>query len=180
VSEFPSLDEAPVRRPPGTMPTSAGPTSASAFPLRRLAAPFEALRDAADAADPAPTIFLANLGPVATHTARAGFAKNLFEVGGIRALPNEGFASAAEAAAGWRASSSRLAVICSSDAVYGEIGEATARALKDAGAERVYLAGNPGEARQALEAAGVDEFVAMGCDVLDVLGRALDTLGVPQ
>jgi len=83
VSEFPSLDEAPVQRP--AAPTAVAP--ARAFPLRRLAAPFEALRDAADAAEPAPTIYLANLGPVATHTARAGFAKNLFEVGGIRALP---------------------------------------------------------------------------------------------
>lgn len=191
VSEFPHLDEMPLTRPAGPPEggrageadggtTAHAYSTEGAFPLRRLAAPFEALRDAADRANEPPTAFLANLGPVATHTARAGFARNLFEAGGIRAIGNDGFASPDEAAAAYAASGARLAVICSSDAVYAELGEATARALKAAGAERLYLAGAPGEARAGLEAAGVDEFVAMGSDVLDVLRRALETLGVAQ
>ena len=59
----------------------------SVVPLaaRRWAEPFEALRDAADAAPTRPTIFLANLGPVAVHTARATFAKNFFEAAGFTA-----------------------------------------------------------------------------------------------
>jgi methylmalonyl-CoA mutase len=179
VSEFPDLDERGldvVGSLDATPGTGAG-TSMAPLPLRRYAAPFEDLRDRADrlAAGPEgrPTVFLANLGPIATHTARATFAKNFFEVGGIRTLGNDGFAGPDEAAAGFAASGSTRAVICSSDKVYGELAEATARALKAAGCATVYLAGNPGDARAAYQAAGIDEFVHVGSDLLDILGRAL-------
>ncbi len=39
-----------------------------------------------------PKIFLANLGTPADFTARATFAKNFFESGGIEAITNDGFA----------------------------------------------------------------------------------------
>ena len=65
-------------------------------------------------------------------------------------------------------------VLCSSDAVYADEAEAAARALKAKGAKRLYLAGRPGELEAALKAAGVDEFIVAGADVLDVLGRALE------
>ncbi|HPU38181.1 MAG TPA: hypothetical protein PLS63_01315, partial [Microthrixaceae bacterium] len=55
-----------------------------------------------------------------------------------------------------------------------------AAALKAAGAQRVYLAGNPGDRRDAEIAAGVDEFVHVGVDVLASLERAQQILGGPQ
>ena len=68
------------------------------LPCRRLAEPFEALREAADRAlaetGTRPTVFLANLGRVADFTARATYAKNCFEAGGIAAVTNDGFAPA--------------------------------------------------------------------------------------
>jgi len=189
VSEFPDLDEpapaatarfvpaaaAPRAVPPGPAPA----VRIDAVPLRRLAAPFEALRDAVDAAATRPTVFLANLGPVATHTARATFAKNLFEVAGIRAVGNDGFEDDDTLVAAFTAAGAPLAVICSSDTVYAERAAAVATALRASGARRVYLAGAPGERRAELEAAGVDEFVMLGVDALDVLSRALDAAGVP-
>ena len=47
-----------------------------------------------------------------------------------------------------------------------------------AGVRRVYLAGAPGEHRDRLEEAGVDEFVHVGVDALDVLRRAQHECGV--
>ncbi len=173
VSEFPDVAEPRLARRPWPAAVADGP-----FPLRRRSAPFEALRDAADQAEPTPTIFLANLGPIAVHTARAGFARNLFETGGVRTVDNEGFDDADQVASAFTASGARLAILCSSDAVYAERAADTARALKATGAVRVYLAGAPGDARDAYEAAGIDEFVSVGTDALDVLRRALDTLGV--
>src|SRR5260370_33501318 len=41
-------------------------------------------------------IFLANLGPLAAIAARASWAKNLFEAGGIEADGNEGFPGKAD------------------------------------------------------------------------------------
>jgi methylmalonyl-CoA mutase len=178
ISEFPDIAEEPVVRAPRPSPAPVEAAD-SVVPLaaRRWAEPFEALRDTADAASARPAIFLANLGPVAVHTARATFAKNFFEVGGIEALGNDGFDSPIAAAAAFAESGARLAVVCSSDKVYGEHGTAAARALKDAGAEVVYLAGNPGDRRAEYLEAGVDDFIHMGCDVLAVLRGAHERLG---
>ena len=46
------------------------------------------------------------------------------------------------------------------------------------GVRRIYLAGAPGENRDRLEEAGVDEFVHVGVDALDVLRRAQHECGV--
>ena len=111
--------------------------AAKALAPHRIAESFEALRDRAEAADKRPAIFLANLGPVAAFTARATFAKNFFEAGGVEALGNDGFADAAALAAGFKASGAKLAVLCSSDALYGEQGVAAAKALAAAGAQHL-------------------------------------------
>ena len=182
VSEFPFLDEEPLA---GALTTLGAPGASgtgapdAAFPLRRWSAPFEALRDAAQRAPEPPQVFSANLGPIATHTARATFARNLFEAGGIRTTGGDtGYDSAEAVAAAFSASGCSVAVICSSDSLYAERAEATAAALKAAGATRVYLAGNPGERRGAYEAAGVDEFVYIGTDVLAALHGAQRALGL--
>lgn len=181
VSEFPDIHETPLERTAATP----GPEG-DGLPTFRWAAPFEELRDAADAAMAASeplTIYLANLGPVATHTARASFAKNLFEVGGIEAIGNDGYDgydNAADAAAMFAGSSSRIACICSSDSMYAEHAADTAEALKAVGAERVYVAGAPGEDADALRAAGVDEWIHLGCDVLAVLQGTHELLSRPR
>ena len=110
-------------------------------------------------------VFLANLGPISVHTARATFAANLFAAGGVRAVSDEGHQDADSAARAFADSGADIACICSSDDVYGELAAATAAALKQAGARRVYLAGKG-------DYHGVDEYIHLGVDVLDVLTRA--------
>ena len=167
VSEFPDITETAVVRAPSPAVSDANGMP----PAHRYAEAFELLRDRADRAATRPTMFLANLGSVAAHTARSTFAKNFFEIAGVEALGNDGFDSPVAAAAAFAASGATLACICSSDAVYVERAEATARALHDAGAARVYLAGRH-------EAPLVDEYVFTGCDTLATLTRALDALGL--
>ena len=48
-------------------------------------------------------------------------------------------------------SGAKLACLCSSDKVYEREAEAIAKALAEAGAARVYLAGKPGANKAALE-----------------------------
>ena len=176
VSEFPDLGESLLARPPRDEPAG--------FPIRRLAAPFEDLRDAADRALAAggarPAVHLATLGDLATHTARSTWVTNFLAVGGIAALggDTDGSASPIEAEARFSESGATVAVICSSDGVYAERAAATATALKEAGARRVVLAGAPGDLRDELEAAGVDEFWHVGVDVLDALARIHGDLGI--
>jgi methylmalonyl-CoA mutase len=169
VTEFPDIDEARVvrKRPPATR-------------VDRYSAPFEALRDRSDASaakGARPTVLLLNVGPLAAHAARSAFAKNFFEIAGI-AVPSSEAIDAASAAEALAASGTRHVVICSSDKLYETHAVAIAQALRAAGATRVYLAGNPGDNRDRYVAAGVDEFIYVGCDALDALGRALETLGV--
>ncbi|RKS06171.1 heterodimeric methylmalonyl-CoA mutase small subunit [Nocardiopsis sp. Huas11] len=172
VSEFPHLDEPPLPRP--AAPALGAP---GGFPVRRYAQEFEALRDRADAqtgdTGHRPTVFLATLGPVAAHTARASFAVNLLAAGGIAVHEPGPLEGAAEAAEAFAASGSRIAVICSSDAVYAEAAEAVARALKGAGARRVLLAGSP---RDAYREAGVDAFAHRGCDAVALLTDLADVM----
>ncbi len=151
---------------------------------RSFAEPFEELRDASDAWQEShghrPRIFLANMGPLAHFTARASYSKNFFEAGGFEVIGDEGFADAADAAATFKKSDARIAVICSSDKLYPEMVPQVAPQLKQAGARTVVLAGFPGDQAPAWEAAGVDRFIYMKCDVLETLRELLREEGVWQ
>ena len=156
------------------------PTTIAPLPRRRFGEAFEAMRDESDRRakrdGKRPAVFLANLGPLATYTPRATFARNAFEAGGLLALDQGGFEDAAALTKAFKASGAKLAVLCSSDRRYGEQAEEMARALKAAGCAWLALAGNPGEAREAYQAAGIDEFIAMGGDLLAVLQAAWSAL----
>ncbi len=119
-----------------------------------------------------PRIFLANLGLPADFAARANFAKNVFEAGGIEAITNQGFANNDELAAAFKASGAALACLCAADETYAQTGVAAAKALKVAGAAHIYGAGRPGALEADLQRAGVDAFVYSGCDVLAILRDA--------
>lgn len=174
-SEFPQLDEAapavldvaPHKPPPP--PTAAG-MSFEPLPSKRLAEPYEALRDAADSCagrtGKRPAIFLANLGSVAEHNARAMWITNLMAAGGLDVASNEGFTNSADAGAAFQASGLTIACICSNDTNYESLGEATASVLKEAGAAHLLLAGKPTD---ELQSAGVDAFLHVGIDVLAAL-----------
>jgi methylmalonyl-CoA mutase len=193
VSEYPLLEEigAPVadvetHKPRSGFSTAgiqhfvrtaiAGGADASAPALEaiRLAAPFEALRDAAVKADRPPAVFLATLGSLAEFSARADFARNFFAAGGIVSKePPVPPKTVAELAAAFRASGCRIAVLCSTDKMYETEAAGAAEALKKAGAQRVWLAGKH-------EGAGIDANIFAGADVVHLLELAHAELGVAQ
>ncbi len=163
VSEFANLGE--------TLPSApAAPPASSdaAFPLRRDAAPFEALRDAADAIAAArgkrPRVALAPLGPLAEHKPRATFAQNFFQAGGFTV--DEDASSAADAAA---------VCLCGSDERYAAEAVEAARLLRASGARRILLAGRPGALEASLREAGVSGHVFVGCDVVATLHELLES-----
>ena len=161
---------------------SGEPVRVEPLPRHRFHENFEALRDAADRHKAAtgawPTIFLANMGTVAQHTARSTFSKNFFEAGGIQALGNDGFAEPAVAAEAFRQSGAKLAILCGVDALYETQAVPFAAALKAAGVQHLFLAGNPGDRREEYQSAGIAEFISIGVDVLSVLTATLARLGV--
>ncbi|MFE1600623.1 methylmalonyl-CoA mutase family protein [Methylobacterium sp. ID0610] len=173
-SEFPHLAEAPVAVL-APAPEPAAPP-AGALPSLRFAEPFERLRDASDAilaeTGRRPRVFLANLGPIAAFNTRATFARNAFEAGGIEAVTNDGFPDHAALAAAFREAGTPLACLCSSDEIYASEAVPAARALTEAGARVLYLAGRPGALEADLRAAGVTRDLYAGCDLLHLLAEA--------
>lgn len=155
---------------------------ANPVPLRRLSAPFEALRQRADhfarTARHQPRVFLASLGSLADHSTRSTWVKNFLAAGGIEAIASDGFGDAGEAAKAFAASGTAVACIASSDRTYADQAEAAARALKAAGARHVLLAGRAGNREASLRAAGVDGFIYAGCDMIEALGSLQSVLGV--
>jgi methylmalonyl-CoA mutase len=157
VSEFPNLAEKlPAREPLAWRPPSGG------LPRVRAAQEFEELRDRADAAVQSdggerPTVYLATLGPVAKHTARASFAANLFQAGGLATPSGDGAGGLAEAG-------TTVACICGTDKDYAAEAAELAKQLREAGASQVWLAGKPD-----LAIDGVDGYVFAGCDAVYVL-----------
>ncbi len=157
VSEFPDLDEKPVDRSP--LPEVAG----GGLPVYRPAGAFEAHRDRSDSVlgetGARPRAFLATLGPLAAYTARAGFARNLLQAGGIEPVEAGPTETVEDVVKAWTDTGSPIAVLCSSDALYTERAEATVAALREAGASYVLLAGKA-------DVPGVDGHLFVGGDAL--------------
>jgi methylmalonyl-CoA mutase len=157
VSEFPNLAE---KLPSREAATEAVPTGG--LPRVRAAQEFEELRDAGAGK----RVYLATIGPIARHTARASFAGNLFQAGGLETPSGDGVEGFADAG-------TTVACICGTDKDYAESAAGLAQELKAAGATQVWLAGKPG-----LGIEGVDGYVFAGCDALEVLRTVHDELGL--
>lgn len=158
ISEFPNLaEELPQRE-----------ADPDAEEVRRYGASFEALRD-----EPATgKVFLATLGPIAAHTARATFATNLFAAGGI-AVDVAGATDGVDALVA-AYSGQKVVCLAGSDKTYAEWGAEAADALRAAGATHVILAGKPGEATVAPDK--IDDSCAVGVNALEFLNNTREHL----
>jgi methylmalonyl-CoA mutase len=123
-------------------------------------------------------VFLCNLGPIPAHKARAQFATSFFNSGGLAVVDNDGFDSAAAASEAYARSFAELVVLCGSDDSYPQWVAQLAPALLARGAKRVVLAGRPGKEEAAYRAAGVTDFIFMGCDAVQTLTGLLAAIGV--
>lgn len=141
---------------------------------RRWTEPFEALRrrtEEAAAEGRAIRVFLANMGPIPQHKARADFSTGFMEVARFEILRNDGFAGTEEAARAAVESGADVTIICSTDETYPDIVPPLARAIKEGRPEAiVLLAGAPDpEYKGAYVEAGVDDFIHVRADCLKIL-----------
>jgi methylmalonyl-CoA mutase len=180
-SAFPNIAEATpdVSRP---LPDSWDQSFADPYRPCRLSAPFEGLRARAAALKEGgrqPQVFLANLGPLAEHNARANFAMNFLAAGGIATVNSGGFDTPVEAAAAFAKSGCAAACICSTDSRYGEQALAAVGALKDHGACRIFIVGRSGNDEASLRAAGLDGYLFQGADMISFLDDLLEFFEQP-
>jgi methylmalonyl-CoA mutase len=173
---YPDIAETPAAvldvAPCAAASEEAANVTAPPLPRLRLAEPFEALRDKSDqilaASGARPKVFLATVGAPAEFTARANFAKNFFEAGGIEAVSG--------AVADYRAAQAAIACLCpSAKASVQEVASAAA-AIKRNGARHIYFTGRVAAQEDMLRAAGVQTFLDEGSDALATLNAAYDIL----
>jgi methylmalonyl-CoA mutase len=170
VNEFPNLSEpalpqADSRGIPGN--------------LARYAAGFEALRDRSDAflsrTGSRPQVLLLPLGPLAEHNIRTTFAANLLASGGIEAINPGTLDAAGVSAAASDVGSPPVAVICGTDKRYGDEAAAVVQAARDAGIERLYLAGPEKAVGDATHRP--DEYLTAKINAVEALSNLLTRLG---
>lgn len=188
LSDFARLDEAR----PAPRPWPAAPRCASApppLPSGRFGAAFEALRDAADAAQGSvPGVVLACIGGPARSAARRGFAAEVLAAGGLAARvaapdwappPGEGPPTAAELALldalAAAAEGAGAVVICADEADGARLALPLTERLR---APALLLAGRPGPAEAALRAAGLTDFLYLGAPLATALRRLHAALGL--
>jgi methylmalonyl-CoA mutase len=147
LSEFPRPDDAPPDR---------------RNPTYRWGAAFEALRAEA----PADRVFLATLGPVAAHTARAGFAVNLFAAGGVAVDVAGAGSGADDLVAGY--AGQPVVCLAGPDTAYAERGSDVADSLRSKGASHVVVMGPPQP--------WADDSFRQGEDAVDFLTRIHNAL----
>ena len=118
-------------------------------------------------------IFLANMGPIPQHKARADFTTGFLQVGAFEVLGNDGFKTVEEAAEAAGKSGADAVVICSTDATYPEIVPALAPKLHEVLPNaRVFLAGAaPKDLLETYNNAGIDEYISVKANCYETLER---------
>lgn len=161
----------------------AGETRVTPVTLRRLAEPYEILRGAVDAyarqTQTVPSVFLTAMGPPAQHRARAEFSREFFEVAGLHVVTSRGFDTAEAAVQGVLETAPLIAVICSTDETYPDLVPAIAAGIKRINAHiLVVVAGYPADHVAAFQQAGVDDFIHLKANAIEVLTRLLAKGGI--
>jgi methylmalonyl-CoA mutase len=184
---FPNLREKPTvvkASDAGAVAGATGCDEIMTVKARRAAEGFEELRRASDRfaqrTGARPKVFVAKMGPVKQHKARADFTAGFFAVGGFELAGKEAFDSAGAAAKAAVDSGAPIVVLCSTDETYPELVPAFGAALKTAKPEVAFvLAGLPMEATTGatFRGAGVDAFIHIRTNVREVLATFLKAIG---
>jgi len=125
-----------------------------------------------------PKVFLANWGSLKDYKARADFSKGFFEVGGFDIIDPKGFGSIEDAVMGSLNSGAPVIAICSTDDNYTQVVSQLTKAIKDKNPDiQVILAGYPKDQIQEYTKAGIDDFIFLGADVMQVLISLYSKIG---
>ncbi len=118
-------------------------------------------------------IFLANMGPIPQHKARADFVTSFMQVAAFDVMLNNGFPTVEEAVKAALESGADAAIVCSTDATYPELAPAVTKGIKAVKPEmKVFLAGAPSpELKEACDAAGMDDYISVRSNCYETLLR---------
>jgi methylmalonyl-CoA mutase len=127
------------------------------------------------------SVFLANMGDVPQHKARADFATGFLQVGGFYIAGNDGFKTVDEAVEAAVFSKAQAVCICSTDNTYPEIVPEFINKMKTKSPNMIYiLAGYPTDMVDTYAKDGIDLFIHMRANLLDTLAVLGAKMGVEK
>lgn len=151
--------------------------------MYRGAQAFEALRLATESyvkdGHKSPSVFLFTYGSLAMRKARAGFSTNFFGCAGYEIIDNPGFRNIDEGVVAAIKSKAEIIVFCSSDDEYALLTSEVCRKLKTGAPDsHLIVAGTPAAIAEQLQQAGVNDFISVRSNVLDVLEKYQQLFGI--
>ena len=150
----------------------------------RLGEDFEELRLKTERSGRRPKAFMLTIGNLATRKARSGFACNFFSVAGFEVVDNNGFATVEEGMEAAITAKADIIVLCSSDDEYPVLAPQAVAAAKNKGTPKgspkaiLVLAGYPKPIVEELKAAGIENFIFMGQNLVEALTGYQKMLGI--
>ena len=135
----------------------------------RLGEAIEEMRLKTERSSRRPKAFMLTIGNLAMRKARASFACNFFSVAGFEVVDNNGFETVEEGVDAAVAAKADIIVLCSSDDEYPTLAPQAVTAAKGKGI--LVLAGYPKAIVEELKAAGIENFIFMGQNVLEALEK---------
>ncbi len=118
-----------------------------------------------------PKVFLFTYGNLTMRKARANFTTNFFGCAGYEIIDNTGFNTIKEGVDTAVRENSDIVVLCSSDEEYEEMAEAAKKIKEKAENTIVIVAGYPKELISKLREAGVDDFIHIKSNAIEVLNK---------
>jgi len=141
-----------------------------AFPMLRLAEPFEKIRERtarhAALTGRCPKVLLLKRGDLKMRMARANFCFNFLGCGGFDVVESEEYTGL----------DADLIVLCSSDTEYAALAQEVCAHVS----VPVLVAGNPKDQIEALKAAGIQGFIHIQSDAIQTLSEWQTRLGVKE
>jgi len=151
--------------------------------LHRLAEPYEKLRyrtqEYARKTGKTPDVFLANMGSIPQHKARADFSTSFMQLAAFNILENKGFQNIDAAVSAFKDSNAQIVVICSTDDTYPDIVPELTRQIKVFSPDSIVIvAGYPKNHIEAFKKAGVNDFIHLKSNALAFLENLQKQMGV--
>lgn len=128
-----------------------------------------------------PKLYLFNIGPVKQHKARADFSRGFFEAGGFEVNYAQGVTEVSAGVDAAAASGAKVFVLCSTDDTYPELVPQFVKAIKQIDKDALcILAGYPKEQIETHKQSGIDDFIFVGANVVQVINNIFDRTGVEK
>lgn len=125
------------------------------------------------------SVFLANMGPISQHKARADFAQGFLQIGGFYVETNDGFDSVEKATEAAIKSKAGAVCICSTDDTYPELVPQLLSSIKKQNRDMIFiLAGYPQDMIDTYKQQGIDIFIHIRANALDTLTELANRMGV--